>query len=63
MKKYGKISIAELGKKSKMESLSKYLVIVESPAKCKKIEDYLGSQYKCMACFGHLRELVSSQTH
>lgn len=35
------------------------LVIVESPAKCKKIEKYLGSGYKCLASFGHLRELVS----
>ena len=35
------------------------LVIVESPAKCKKIETYLGSGYKCVASFGHLRELVS----
>jgi len=35
------------------------LVIVESPAKCKKIEEYLGPGYKCIASFGHLRELVS----
>ena len=33
------------------------LVIVESPAKCKKIESYLGPGYKCIASFGHLREL------
>ena len=33
------------------------LVIVESPAKCKKIEEYLGAGYKCMASFGHIREL------
>ena len=33
------------------------LVIVESPAKCKKIEGYLGPGYKCLASFGHLREL------
>ena len=36
-----------------------YLVIVESPAKCKKIEEYLGPGYKCVASFGHLRELTS----
>lgn len=35
------------------------LVIVESPAKCKKIEEYLGPGYKCIASFGHLRELSS----
>ena len=35
------------------------LVIVESPAKCKKIEEYLGPGYKCVASYGHLRELPS----
>ena len=35
------------------------LVIVESPAKCKKIEEYLGPGYKCIATYGHLRELPS----
>jgi DNA topoisomerase-1 len=35
------------------------LVIVESPAKCSKIESYLGSGYKCMASFGHLTKLTS----
>lgn len=35
------------------------LIIVESPAKCKKIEEYLGNNYKCIASFGHLRELNS----
>ncbi len=34
------------------------LVIVESPAKCKTIESYLGTGYKCVACFGHFRELA-----
>ena len=38
---------------------SQSLVIVESPAKCKKIESYLGPGYKCIASFGHLRNLVS----
>jgi DNA topoisomerase-1 len=33
------------------------LVIVESPAKCKKIESYLGPGYKVVASFGHLRTL------
>ena len=35
------------------------LVIVESPAKCKKIESYLGPGYKCIASFGHLQQLTS----
>ena len=37
--------------------MKKTLLIVESPAKCKKIESYLGSAYKCIASFGHIREL------
>jgi len=43
----------------KYSNMSKTLVIVESPAKCKKIEEYLGPGYKCVASFGHLRELSS----
>jgi DNA topoisomerase-1 len=34
------------------------LVIVESPAKCKKIESYLGSDYKVIASFGHLTHIA-----
>lgn len=34
-----------------------FLVIVESPSKCAKIEKYLGFQYKCIASKGHVREL------
>ena len=37
----------------------KTLVIVESPTKCKKIEEYLGCGYKVIATCGHLRELTS----
>ena len=33
------------------------LVIVESPAKCKKIEKFLGPGYKCAASFGHICDL------
>ena len=40
-------------------STSTTLVIVESPAKCKKIEGFLGPGYRCIASFGHLRELPS----
>ncbi len=35
------------------------LVIVESPAKCSKIEKFLGPGYKCLASFGHLTKLSS----
>ena len=44
---------------SKKYSTTTTLVIVESPAKCKKIEEYLGPGYKCLATYGHLRELPS----
>ena len=33
------------------------LVIVESPAKAKTIEGFLGSEYVVKSCFGHIREL------
>ena len=33
------------------------LVIVESPAKCGKIEKFLGTGYKCVASFGHIRDI------
>ena len=36
------------------------LVIVESPAKAKTIEKYLGSDYKVIASMGHLRDLPKS---
>ena len=35
------------------------LVIVESPAKAKTINKYLGSYYKVLASFGHIRDLPS----
>ena len=35
----------------------KNLVIVESPAKAKTIEKFLGADYKVMSSFGHIRDL------
>lgn len=35
------------------------LVIVESPAKAKKIGGYLGADYEVMASYGHVRDLVN----
>ena len=40
---------------------AKELVIVESPAKAKTIEKYLGSGYKVTASMGHLRDLPKSK--
>ena len=39
--------------------MSYSLVIVESPAKCDKIEKILGPGYKCIASYGHLQQLSS----
>lgn len=39
--------------------MSSNLVIVESPAKAKTIEKYLGSDYKVLASYGHVRDLVN----
>jgi len=41
--------------------MSDYLVIVESPAKAKTIERYLGKKYKVKASVGHVRDLPRSQ--
>lgn len=34
------------------------LVIVESPSKCKRIEEFLGPGYKCIATNGHFRTIT-----
>ena len=36
---------------------AKYLIIVESPSKCKKIEGFLGTEYCCIASKGHIRTI------
>jgi DNA topoisomerase-1 len=41
--------------------MSGTLVIVESPAKAKTIEKYLGGEYAVRASFGHVRDLPKSQ--
>ncbi len=38
----------------------KNLIIVESPAKCKTIEKYLGSDYKVVSSKGHIRDLATT---
>ena len=42
--------------------MAEFLVIVESPAKAKTIERYLGKKYKVKASMGHIRDLPRSQT-
>ena len=46
--------------KKKTTTAKKNLVIVESPAKAKTIEKYLGRNYKVMASVGHIRDLKKS---
>jgi DNA topoisomerase-1 len=40
--------------------MAKTLVVVESPAKAKTIEKYLGSDYTVRASYGHIRDLPKS---
>ena len=35
------------------------LVVVESPAKAKTINKYLGKDYQVLASYGHIRDLPS----
>ncbi|HGX93094.1 MAG TPA: type I DNA topoisomerase, partial [Candidatus Tenderia sp.] len=41
--------------------MSKNLVIVESPAKCKTIKKYLGKDFEVMASYGHVRDLLPKE--
>jgi len=45
----------------KTRVMQKNLVIVESPAKAKTIEKFLGKEYKVMSSYGHVRDLKSKE--
>ena len=41
--------------------MQKNLVIVESPAKAKTIEKFLGADYKVLSSYGHIRDLKKKE--
>ena len=41
--------------------MSTNLVIVESPAKARTIEKYLGKDFQVLASYGHVRDLVPKE--
>ncbi len=45
----------------KQKDMQKNLVIVESPAKAKTIEKFLGKDYKVLSSYGHIRDLKKKE--
>ncbi|NLF32494.1 MAG: hypothetical protein GX591_16585, partial [Planctomycetes bacterium] len=41
--------------------MPKHLLIVESPAKAKTINKYLGKDFQVLASYGHVRDLVPKE--
>ena len=44
-----------------LKNMQKNLVIVESPAKAKTIEKFLGADYKVLSSYGHIRDLKKKE--
>ena len=58
VKKYKKKTFtSKLQVSTTVNTNAKFLIIVESPSKCKKIEGFLGSDYCCIASKGHIRTI------
>jgi DNA topoisomerase-1 len=55
-KSYKKIFKDKMEREINKEAI--YLIIVESPSKCNKIEEFLGCQYHCIASKGHIRKIL-----
>mgnify|MGYP003653194311 FL=1 len=54
---YKKYTKKQITKSSDNLSSATYLIIVESPSKCAKIESYLGTNYCCISSKGHIRSV------
>jgi DNA topoisomerase-1 len=54
---YKKTSVVTKKTTTDINTNAKFLIIVESPSKCKKIEGFLGTDYCCIASKGHIRTI------
>ena len=54
------VSLHPISNQQKID-MQKNLVIVESPAKAKTIEKFLGKDYKVMSSYGHIRDLKTKE--
>ena len=50
-------SCGHIKKYIQIRNMQENLVIVESPAKAKTIEKFLGKDFKVMSSYGHIRDL------